>query len=155
MAPTKKETRRGSPEAIAKRRSARKLNTLFERGVQIASIDGRTLKRKNRMLKELKEGRGGVPLKAQQVLAYATELFEMGENLGTIRALKPLLPERPPLTPEVVEAMRATQEAYNFSPRAWRLLGVDIEKIMGSSTSAEAAAPRRARAKSGRRRKAA
>lgn len=158
MAKTKKETRRGSPEAIAKRRAARALNTLFEKGRTETAMDGRTLKRKRRLMQELKEGKRGETLKAHEVLGHVTELLGMGENLTSIRALKPRLPPRPPLTEEVVNAMRETQKAYNYAPQAWRLLGVDIEAIMAGEGAAAAAesAPRRGRAKKtgGRRKKA-
>ncbi|HEY8429496.1 MAG TPA: hypothetical protein VIL20_14020, partial [Sandaracinaceae bacterium] len=75
MAKTKKETRRGSPEAIAKRRAARALNTLFEKGRTETAMDGRTLKRKRRLMQELKEGKRGETLKAHEVLGHVTELL--------------------------------------------------------------------------------
>lgn len=157
MAKSKKETRRGSPEAIAKRRAARALNTLFEKGSTETAMDGRTLKRKRRLMQELKEGKRGETLKAHEVLGHVTELLTMGENLTSIRALKPRLPPRPPLTEEVVNAMRETQKAYNYAPQAWRVLGVDIESIMaGGDGAAPDGAPRRRRAKKtgGRKKKA-
>lgn len=129
-AAAKKETRRGSPEAIAKRRSARALNTLFAKGATMESMDGRTLKMKRRLTKELVEGKKGEPLKAHEVLGHVTQLLQMGENLTSIRQLKPRLPPRPPLTEEVINAMRETQAAYGFPAAAWKVLGVDIEAIM-------------------------
>lgn len=141
MAKGKKETRRGSPEAIAKRRAARALNTLFDESNVAAAVDGRTAKRRRRIVKELQEGRKGEPLKAHEVLSYVTELLEAGETLTGIRKLKPRVPPAPPLTAETVNAIRSTQESYNFDPRAWKVLGVDIEQVV-SGASNGAAAPK-------------
>lgn len=151
MARAKKETRRGSPEAIAKRRAARALNSIFDKGATVQGMDGRTLKRKRRLLKELQEGKRGETLKAHEVLGHVTELINtMGENLTSIRLLKPRLPPRPPITEELAGAMRETQTAYGFHPHAWKLLGVDIEAIMAAGGEAKPAKKGRARKKGGR-----
>ncbi len=152
----KDKTRRGSPEAIAKRRSARALNTLFQKGAVETAIDGRALKRKKRFLKELAEGKNGEALKAHEALGHVTYLLGMGETLGSIRKLNPKLPPKPALTDEVVQTIRATQESYGFDPRAWRLLGVDIESIMGGGggESAKPATAPKGRKKGGKRKAA-
>ena len=124
-----KATRRGSPEAIAKRRVARALNRLFEEGGTGAALDGRTLKRKKRLMKELKEGKRGKPLKALEVLAHTTELLELGETLTSLRKLKPKLPPTPPLSDDTKAIYAETQKNYGFDPKAWKLLGVDIGKL--------------------------
>ncbi|MCA9610533.1 MAG: hypothetical protein KC619_33285, partial [Myxococcales bacterium] len=85
----KKKTNRGSPEAIAKRRAARALNRLFSEAPQAQTLDKRSLRRKKRLLSELKEGKDGTPLKALDALGHATELFTMGETLLSLRKLKP------------------------------------------------------------------
>lgn len=145
------KTRRGSPEAIAKRRAARSLNQLFAKSAVRESMDGRTLKRKNRLMKELAEGRGGSGLKAHEALSHVTELLAMGESLGAIRKLNPKIPAAPALTDETVNAIRATQESYGFDPRAWKMIGVDIDAITGAERpSAPAPAGRK---KAGRRKK--
>jgi hypothetical protein len=138
MARAKKPTRRGSPEAIAKRRAARSLNRMFDQGAVAQAMDGRTLKRKRRLLKELQEGKRGETLKAHEVLAHVTELLGMGENLTTIRRLKPRLPPSPGLTDDMVGVVRETQQSYSFDPRAWKLLGIDIESVMSGAGAAEA-----------------
>lgn len=147
--PKKKETRRGSPEAIAKRRSARALNTLFDKGPVAPGLDGRSIRRRDRLKKELAEGRKGEPLKAHEVLSHVTELFQMGETLGSIRKLKPRVPPPPPLTEETAATIRETQKSYSFDPRAWKFLGVDIEALAGQP-SAEPKA-RTGRKKAGRK----
>ncbi len=131
----KDKTRRGSPEAIAKRRAARALNTLFDKGAAAGAMDGRVLKKKRRMLEELANGRRGETLKAHEALSHITQLLALGETLSSIRALKPKLPPVPPLTDETVAAIRATQESYGFDPRAWQLLRVNIAQVMSGGGS--------------------
>lgn len=149
MARTKKKkpatTRRGSPEAISKRRVARALNRLFEEGGATGNLDGRTLKRKKRLVHELKEGRGGKPLKALEVLAHATELLALGETLTSLRKLKPKLPPTPSVNEESAGIYAETQKNYGFDPKAWKILGIDIGELIGGSTKA---APRKRRAAS-------
>lgn len=135
----KKETRRGSPEAIAKRRAARALNSIFDAGPGAdAALDGRSLKRKRRLIQELQEGKGGEALKAHEVLSHATELYGFGENLTSLRKLKPRLPATPPMTDETIAAIKETQASYNFHPNAWKLLGIDIDALSAPAPSGEA-----------------
>lgn len=130
-----KKTKRGSPEAIAKRRAARALNRLFDEGGSPATMDGRTLKRKKRLIKELKEGKRGKPLKAHEVLGHVDELLKLGETLTSIRKMKPLTPPTPTLDDETVAVIKETQATYDFDPKAWKILGVDIKKVTGGSGS--------------------
>ncbi len=119
-------TRRGSPEAIAKRRAARSLNSLFGEGLRSGpTLDGRTEKRRQRLLKELREGRGGRPLKAIEILTYTNELLGLGETLGSIKksGAKPL---RMDLGPQAQQVIQQTQHEYGFHPDAWRMLGVEL-----------------------------
>jgi hypothetical protein len=127
-----KPSGRGSPEAIAKRRAARNLNTLFgDNGRGGPALDGRTEKRRTRLLKELREGRSGRPLKAIEVLTYTTELLELGETLGSIKksGAKPM---RLDLVSEASGVIQQTQREYAFRPEAWKMLGVDLD---GSSSA--------------------
>src|ERR1700722_14776112 len=56
-ATAKPQNRRGSPEAIEKRRAARLFNdVLGGRGASAQKLDGRTEKRRQRLLKELADG---------------------------------------------------------------------------------------------------
>lgn len=145
MARTKKKasTRRGSPEAIAKRRVARALNRLFEEGGATGNLDGRTLKRKQRLMRELKEGKQGKPLKALEVLTHATELFQLGETLTSLRKLKPKLPPTPTISEESAAVYAETQKNYGFDPKAWKILGVDIDKLLGKPPAKAKAKPAR------------
>ncbi|MCA9607734.1 MAG: hypothetical protein KC619_19130 [Myxococcales bacterium] len=141
MAGSKKETRRGSPEAIAKRRAARALNRLFSESGAVEQIDARTLRRKQRLLGELKDGRKGEALKALEVLGHATELLTMGETLRSLRRLKPKLPPTPGLDAGNTGVIGEVQKLYGFDPRAWQLLGVKVD-----DTKAEAPAAREKKA---------
>ena len=121
-----KASGRGSPEAIAKRRAARSLNSLFGDGHRNGpALDGRTEKRRQRLLKELKEGRGGRPLKAIEILTYTNELLELGETLGSIKK-SGAKPARADLGPQAQQVIQQTQQEYGFRPDAWRMLGVEI-----------------------------
>src|SRR5947209_16475655 len=80
--------RRGSPEAIEKRRAARLFNdVLGGRGAAAQKLDGRTEKRRQRLLKELEDGmaRGARELKPLDVLQRVQELMDLGEPLSSIR----------------------------------------------------------------------
>src|SRR5580692_9924445 len=85
---TKPPNRRGSPEAIEKRRAARQFNdVLGGRGAAAQKLDGRTEKRRQRLLKELEVGkaRGTRELKPLDILQRVQELMDLGETIGAIR----------------------------------------------------------------------
>ena len=80
--------RRGSPEAIEKRRAARFFNdVLGGRSSAVNRLDGRTQKRRQRLLKELETGkaRGTRDLKPLDVLLRVQELLELGEGVSALR----------------------------------------------------------------------
>lgn len=131
---------RGSPEAVEKRRSARALNTMFAQGQGGGGLDGRTEKRRRRLIQELKEGRGGKPLKPIDVLTHAAELFDLGETLTSLKK-HGVRPMTAPDTPELREAARRVQAAYGIPDDAFKLIGLDID-----DGSAEPARPRRKKA---------
>lgn len=150
MARTKKSTtstttRRGSAEAIAKRKAARALNRLFEEsgGAGADQIDGRTLKRKRRLLEQLTKGKGDKPLKALEVLTHANELLSLGETLSSLRKLKPKVPATPPTSEAAAAIYVETQKNYGFDPKAWRLLGIDIDNVGIAPEPSPKAAPRK------------
>jgi len=125
----KAPNRRGAPDAIAKRRASRALNQLFESGGTGPGLDGRTLKRKKRLLDELQQGRDGAPLKAVELLKHVSDLLELGETLTSLRKLKPKLPPTPTLDADAASVISAAQSAYAFDDRAWKLLGVNLDKL--------------------------
>ena len=133
----KATTGRGSPEAIEKRRVARKLNDLLTGGSKTTSkLDGRTEKRRQRLVKELKDGKRGKPLKPIQVLLHANELLEIGETFGSLKR-QGVKPRKIEMTPEVEEYVAKTQEVYNFQASAWRLLGITLSTTLPSKTKAK------------------
>ena len=68
-ATAKPPNRRGSPEAIEKRRAARQFNdVLGGRGASAQKLDGRTEKRRQRLLKELEDGVARPPKRPLGVL---------------------------------------------------------------------------------------
>lgn len=117
---------RGSPEAIAKRRAARHLNSLFGEGGRAAGqLDGRTEKRRRRLLAELKDGRNGRALKAIEILTHTNELLELGETLSSIRKAG-AKPRKMDISETDHDVVQQTQNEYNFRPEAWKMLGIDI-----------------------------
>src|SRR5437762_11442342 len=86
---------RASARAIEKRRAARVFNEMLL-GTSQRPTDGRTERRRKRLLKEIAEGsaRGGrQKLKPIDVLLRIRELLELGEPLASIRKACP--PPRP------------------------------------------------------------
>ncbi len=117
---------RGSAEAIEKRRTARQLNTLLSDGSDPKKLDGRTEKRRKRLITELKKGKSGTPLKAIDVVSHVNELMEIGETFASLKK-QGVKPRKTDVTPEVLETVGRTQEAYGFRADAWRMLGITVE----------------------------
>ena len=138
--------RRGSPEAIEKRRAARIFNdVLGGRGAGAAKLDGRTEKRRQRLLRELEEGqaRGTKELKPLDVLQRVQELMDLGEPLSSIRKVakvrKNTLPEE-----SMVDIVERLQKAYSFRPEVYRFVGIgeDILRTAGVLSTEAARRPR-------------
>lgn len=139
----KKNTGRGSPEAIEKRKVARLLNAALTGEGKKPRLDGRTEKRRQRLIKELKDGRRGKPLKPIDVLSHTHELLEIGESIASIRkqGVKPRKTE----VDDIDDLVSRTQKAYGFREEAWRMLGIRIGG--GSKKSAKKAAKKPAKKK--------
>jgi hypothetical protein len=121
---------RGSPEAVAKRRAARQLNTLLGANQIRPGLDGRTEKRRQRLIKELKEGRRGTALKPIDVVAHVNELMDLGESIASLKKLG-VKPRKVEATSEILAIVDRTQEAYGFRAEAWRMLGLKVEGAPG------------------------
>jgi hypothetical protein len=117
--------RRASPEAVAKRRAARAFNEAVM-GQGSRGPDGRTERRRRRLLRELADGRtsAGQELKPIDVLLRAEALLALGETLATLSEARPL-PAPLPVTPELVRRVRALHEAYGLPAEVYRFVGVD------------------------------
>jgi hypothetical protein len=127
----KPQNRRGSPEAIEKRRVARLFNDILGgRGVGGHKQDGRTEKRRQRLMRELESGkvRGSRELKPLDVLVRVHELLELGESLRSIRKVARL--RKALVAPEaMVEVVSRLHRAYGFRPECYRFVGVDDDVL--------------------------
>jgi hypothetical protein len=127
----KPQNRRGSPEAIEKRRAGRLFNdTLAGRGAGRHKRDGRTEKRRQRMMRELESGkiRGARELKPLDVLQRVHELLELGEPLRSIRKITRV--RKSTVSPEsIVEVVARLHNAYGFRPECYRFVGVGDEVL--------------------------
>ena len=119
--------RRGSPEAIAKRRAGRAFNLLLGSGSGRRRLDGRSQKRRERLLHELRTGktRGSRrELKPLDVLARVNELLDLGESPSAIRKVcrgrAPAADHR-----ALAQVVADVHRAYGFRADAYRLLGLD------------------------------
>ena len=121
----KPQNRRGSPEAVEKRRVARLFNDVLGGTSGSPRRDGRTEKRRLRLLKELEDGlaRGKRALKPIDVLLRVQELLEMGEPLSQLRKVVKVRANE--TAPEgLVDVVARLHEAYGFRPEAYRFVGI-------------------------------
>ena len=145
----KPQNRRGSPEAIEKRRAARMFNdVLGGRGLGAQKLDGRTEKRRQRLLRELEAGtaRGARELKPLDVLQHVQELLTLGEPLANIRKVAKVrklaaLPET------IVDVVQRLHKAYGFRPEAYRFVGINDDVLRVAGVIPADPAARRPRAK--------
>ncbi len=123
--------RRGSPEAIEKRRVARVFNDILGgRGASAHKLDGRTEKRRQRLLKELEAGkaRGSRELKPLDVLQRVQELMDLGEPLSSIRKVTKV--RKSAVAPEaIVRVVERLHRAYSFRPEVYRFVGIGEEVL--------------------------
>jgi hypothetical protein len=142
--------RRGSPEAIEKRRVARVFNDILGgRGNASHKLDGRTEKRRQRLLKELEAGkaRGSRELKPLDILQRVQELMDLGESLSSIRKVTKV--KKTAVSPDsIVSVVERLHRAYSFRPEVYRFVGIGEEVLREAGVLADAA-KRRARAGSG------
>ena len=147
--PRRSKNRRAAPDVVDKRRAARRFNALLEGGARAGGLDGRTEKRRQRLLAELREGlvrSTRRPLKPIDVLQRVQALLELGETATTIRrAARPA--RAVPASAELVEGLRSLHDAYGFDPTAYAFVGLDEETlraagIVPSRPGVRAASPR-------------
>ncbi len=140
----KVQNRRGSPEAIEKRRVARVFNDILGgRGAALHKLDGRTEKRRQRMMRELESGkvRGSRELKPLDVLQRVHELLELGEPLRSIRKVAKVRKSAVP-PDEVVEVVGRLHKAYGFRAECYRFVGIG-DDVLRSGGVLSAEGPRR------------
>jgi hypothetical protein len=117
--------KRGSPEAIEKRRVARAFNEVLGGDASAARLDGRTAKRRQRLLEELASGKTQTnkALKPLDVLTRVQELLALGEPLSNVKkARKPRKPVAK--TAATVELVRRLHAAYGFETACYAFVGV-------------------------------
>lgn len=123
-------TGRASKQAIMKRRAARHFNDVLL-GASTTALDGRTAKRRARILSELKAGASRAakrPLKPIDVLLRVQSLIDLGEPLSSIRKAMGVV-KSAPRTPELEERLRSLHQAYGFSPDVYVFVGIDEQTL--------------------------
>jgi hypothetical protein len=147
----KKANKRGSPEAIEKRKVARIFNDVLGGGGGVAAkLDGRTAKRRERLLRELEENKaqGLKELKPLDVLQRVHELLELGEPIASIKKVR-RTPRLVEADDDTIELVRRLQAAYSFRPESYRFVGIGEEVLGGAGVLRRVAAKKVA---AGRRR---
>jgi len=132
--------RRGSPEAIEKRRAARQFNDILGgRGASAQKLDGRTEKRRQRLLKELEDGkaRGHRDLKPLDVLQRVQELMDLGEPLSSIRKVAKVRKTNLE-SDSILTIVQRLHEAYRFRPEAYRFVGIGDDVLRGAGVLGDA-----------------
>ena len=132
--------RRASPDVVEKRRVARLFNDVLAGGR--APLDGRTEKRRKRLLAELASGNhGDKVLKPIDVLSHVNELLELGETLTSLR--KAVKTKRQlESSDELSKVLARLHKAYRFRLEAYRFLGATDALLRDAGI---VAAPKRGR----------
>lgn len=123
--PEKPANKRGSPEAVAKRKAARKLNRLLLGPAPSAATDGRTARRRQRLLQELADGTRDPAsgLKPIEVLQHVDDLLGLGETVASLRKVVTVHPRD--VAPDAARALlQELQRTYAFRPEAYQFLGL-------------------------------
>ncbi len=132
--------KRGSPEAVEKRRVARLFNDVLGGASASPRRDGRTEKRRQRLVKELEEGmaRGKRELKPIDVLLRVQELLELGEPLSHLRKVVKVRTLPPETSGEgLVDVVARLHEAYGFRPEAYRFVGIADDVLAKAGIAAD------------------
>lgn len=139
--------RRGSPEAIEKRRVARVFNDILGgRGASAHKLDGRTEKRRQRLLTELEAGTrsGSRELKPLDVLQHVQELMDLGESVSTIRKVAKVRKSALPAE-AIVDVVKRLHRAYSFRPEVYRFVGIGEEVLREAGVFEQAPSAKRRR----------
>jgi hypothetical protein len=126
---------------------ARLFNDILGGRVGAHKQDGRTEKRRQRLIRELESGkaRGSRELKPLDVLVRVHELLNLGEPLSSIRKIAKV--RRAAATPEeMVEVVGRLHKAYAFRPECYRFVGV-ADDVLRSAGVLSSESPTRGRAR--------
>lgn len=132
--------RRGSPEAIEKRRVARVFNDILGGGGDASCrLDGRTEKRRQRLLKELEAGkaRGSRDLKPLDILLRVQQLMDLGEPLSSIRKVTKVK-KVAAVSETIVGIVERLHRAYSFRPEVYRFVGIGEEVLREAGVLSDA-----------------
>lgn len=142
--PARPTNRRGSPEAIEKRRAARLFNDVLGGRRSAGKLDGRTEKRRQRLLTELEAGRTrtGRELKPLDVLQHVDELLSIGEPLSSVRKVAKVRKHGVP-DKELAGVVGRLHKAYAFRPEAYRFVGIGDEVLRAAGVLEASGAARR------------
>lgn len=145
--PARPPNRRGSPEAIEKRRAARLFNDVLGGRAAAGKLDGRTEKRRQRLLAELESGktRAGRELKPLDVLQHVQELLAIGEPLASIRKVAKVR-KHGVADGDLADVVGRLHKAYAFRPEAYRFVGIGDEVLREAGVLDAPQASRRAKA---------
>ena len=134
---------RGNREAS--RRAAVQRHPRADAGNGAHKRDGRTEKRRQRLMRELEQGkvRGSRELKPLDVLQRVNELLSLGEPLSSIRKIAKVRKATVPAE-SMVEVVSRLHKAYGFRPECYRFVGVG-DDVLRSAGVLGAEVPRRAR----------
>jgi len=142
---------RGSAEAIEKRRAARAFNALLTSDAKKDRLDGRTEKRRQRLIKELKEGkRGNKELKPVDFLQHVEDLLSIGESVSSLKK-QGVKVRKLESTPEVMDSVERMQAAYDFRPETWKMFGITVTDEGGAKPAKRATRKKSTRKKSSRK----
>ncbi len=138
---------RASPDAIRKRRAARRLNDLLSGAPPRTALDGRTELKRKRLLAELERNTNnrGKALKPVEVLQHASDLLSLGETMATLRKIVRVAPPVVADRDGVVAMLREVHDAYGFHESVYELLGLSPEILVEADL--RSSAPRRGRPK--------
>lgn len=106
-------------------------NDVLGAGSSGGKLDGRTEKRRQRLLRELESGktRGGRDLKPLDVLQHVQELLELGEPLSSIRKVAKV--KKGTMPPEaLLGVVGRLHKAYGFRLEAYRFVGIGEDVLV-------------------------
>src|SRR5262249_21916347 len=107
-------------------------------------LDGRTEKRRQRLLRELENrtARGARELKPLDVLQRVEELLELGEPLASIRKVSKM--RKPPTFPEgAVDVVGRLRKACGVGPETSRCVGIGEDVLRGGGVLSDETPRRR------------
>ena len=119
-------------------------NDLVGGRASASKLDGRTEKRRQRLMRELEAGkaRGKRDLKPLDVLLRVQELIELGESLSAIRKVAKVKKSDVP-GEQIIGVVERLHKAYGFRPEVYRFVGIADEVLQKAGVLApEPRAPR-------------